>query len=68
MWHVKICFITPFDTLDFSIQGDNNRNYIDTALKYWDQIDTIEMLGIKLKYSAKDRNQLCNLPLFLSKK
>ena len=31
--------------------------------KLRDQIDTIERLGIKLKYDIKDKNQLCNLPL-----
>ena len=29
--------------------------------KFWDQINTIEMLGTKLKYDVKDRNQCCNL-------
>ena len=32
---------------------------------YWkvrDQIDTIEILGIKLEYNIKDRDQICSLP------
>ena len=33
--------------------------------RHWkvrDQIDTIEMLGTKLKYNVKNRDQICNLP------
>ena len=30
-----------------------------------DQIDTIKKLEIKLKYSVKDRDQICTLPIIL---
>ena len=41
-------------------------------IRHWkvgDQIDTIEMLEIKLKYNIKDRDQICSLsPIFFSPK
>ena len=30
--------------------------------KVRDQIDTIEILGFKLEYNIKDRDQICSLP------
>ena len=33
--------------------------------KVRDQTNTIERLWTKLKYSVKDKDQLCNLPLLL---
>ena len=41
---------------------------ITKLIRHWkvgDQIDTIEMLGIKLKYGVKVRDQICSLLLLL---
>ena len=50
-----------FDTSNFSIQEIMTRHW-----KVRDQIDTIERLGTKLKYSVKDREQIHNLQLNFS--
>ena len=31
-----------------------------------DQVDTIEKLGIKLKYGVKDRDQICSYPRYIN--
>ena len=37
-------------------------NIFHPTLNGSDQIDTIEILGTKLKYGVNDRDQCCNLP------
>ena len=49
-------------TLTISIQKIMTRNKLTQYLKVRGQIDTIEKLGIKLKYDVNDRDQIHNLP------
>ena len=60
----NIFFIVLFDTSAFFIQGIGRLNWHNIE-KVRDHIDTIEMLGTKLKYGVKNRDQLCNLPIII---
>ena len=49
------------------IQNITVKTKLTRHLNGMDQIVTIKMLGTKLKYNVKDRNQICSLPQFLIK-
>ena len=54
----------PIATSAVSIQEITTRTKSTQHKKVRDQIDTIESLGTKLKYSVKDRDQTYSLPSF----
>ena len=52
----------PFDTSDFSIQEIITETKLTRHWKVRNQINTIKMLGTKLKYDIQDGDQICSLP------
>ena len=55
-------FIFPLDTSDFSVQRITAEAKLTHHWEVIDQIDTIEKLEAKLRYSVKDRDHSCCLP------
>ena len=55
-------FIFPLDTSDFSVQRITAETKLTYHWEVMDQIDTIEKLETKLRYSVKDRDHSCCLP------
>ena len=62
-WHVSTSGNNKFFFFGCHV---NNIKWLGTQYqKIWDQIDKFKMLGTKLTYSVKVRDQICSLPFNL---